>query len=110
MDALQIATAATQGFGLFQCEECANNVEQALMAAGLPGERIELRAGQGRQFMACLSYDGGRTSITLNGRHLGIRVGRLVFDNLHTDGLGYDEWLRDFDAPLGVVVYRVDSF
>ncbi len=56
MDAAQIATAAAQGFGLFQCEECADAVQQALTAAGIKGERIELRSDKGRQFMACLSY------------------------------------------------------
>lgn len=110
MDAVEIATAAAQGFALLQCEDCANKVQQALTAAGLSGERIELRSGGEKEFMACLSYDGGRTSITLNGRHLGIRVGGLVFDNLHPNGVGYDEWLKDFDAPLGVVVFRIDRF
>lgn len=43
-DAKQIAAAAARGFKLFECEECADSVQKALVIAGISGERIELRA------------------------------------------------------------------
>jgi papain fold toxin 2 of polymorphic toxin system len=109
-DSKQIAAAAAQGYKLFQCEECADNIEKALIRAGYSGQRIELRSGQGYPFMGCLSYDGAWTSITQNGRHVAIRIEDIVFDNLHPSGMPYDQWLSDFFAPTSVVLYRVDSF
>jgi hypothetical protein len=81
-----------------------------LIAAGYRGQQIEIRGGAGRDFMICLSLDGGLATITQNGRHLGIRVGNTVFDNLHPDGLPFDSWLRDFDAIGGVLVHAVIDF
>jgi hypothetical protein len=109
-DPKTVAAAAAPGFKLFKCEECANSVQAALVAAGHHGERIELRAGKKYRYMVCLSYDGGQATITLNGRHLGIRVDDAVFDNLHPSGMAYNEWLKDFDSPIGVRVHRVDAF
>ena len=109
-DPKQVAAAAAHGFKLFQCDRCADSVKKALTAAGLPGERIELRAKLGALFILCMSYDGGKTSITLNGRHVGIRVDNTVFDNLHAGGVPFDDWLKDFLAPAGVSIVRVDPF
>jgi hypothetical protein len=41
---------------------------------------------------------------------VGIRVGDVVFDNLHPQGMHFAEWLTDFDAVGGVVVDRVRVF
>ncbi len=60
--------------------------------------------------MVCLGYDGGRSTITNNGRHVGIRVGNTVFDNLHPAGFPFDRWLSDFDAIGGVEVHAVTDF
>ena len=39
---------------------------------------------------------GVEDSITVNGKHYGIEVGGLVFDNLSTDGMLREEWVKDF--------------
>ena len=83
---------------------------KALSKAGHRGQEIELRGAIGGDFMICLSYDGGQATICQNGRHLGIRVGEAVFDNLHPQGLAFDRWLQDFDALGGVVIYRIEEF
>jgi hypothetical protein len=95
---------------VLQCQECADAVRDALLAAGHGGQLVELRAAGGRDFMVCLSFDGGQATITLNGRHVGVRVSDLAFDNLHPDGLPYDEWLQDFDAVGGVQVQAIVTF
>ena len=102
MDPLTIAAAAAQGFEALRCEECARNILDALHAAGYRGDWVELRGNGGRDFMICLSYDAGQATITNNGRHVGVRVQGVVFDNLHPGGMPYDEWVRDFDAVGGV--------
>jgi hypothetical protein len=109
-DALTVAAAAAQGFAVFQCQECADAIKAALLAAGQRGQQIEIRGAGGRDFMVCLSYDGGQTTITQNGRHQGTRVGDVVFDNLHPNGLLFDDWLSDFDAIGGIVVTSVIDF
>jgi len=105
-----LAASAAHGFQVLQCEECASSVRDALVAAGYPGEIIELRAAGTRPYIICLSYDGGQATITRNGRHVGTRVGDLVFDNLHPDGMVFDQWVKDLDAWGGVIVAVITPF
>lgn len=109
-DALAVATRSAQGFQVFQCQQCADHIQQALLAAGHRGQRIEIRGAAGRDFMICVSYDGGQATITQNGRHVGIRIGDMVVDNLHPNGMSFDQWIKDFDAIGGVVVHVVTDF
>ena len=109
-DALAVAASAARGFKLLQCQECAANVRNALVAAGHRGRWVEIRAAGSRDYIVCLSYDGGQATITQNGRHVGVRVGDIVFDNLHPDGMPFEQWLKDFDAIGGVVVHTTVDF
>ena len=95
---------------MLQCVECADAVRAALLAAGYHGEVVDLRSAGGWDYMICLSFDGGRQSITENGRHVGVRVFGTVFDNLRLGGVPYTSWLADFDAPLGVGIEFVTPF
>jgi hypothetical protein len=103
--AKDIAATAAKGFGLLKCEECA----AALVAAGHLGQIIEIRA-RNKDFMVCNSFKDGMVPITTNGRHVGVRVGDDVFDNLHPDGLRCELWLADFEAPKGVKIYSTTDF
>lgn len=109
-DALAVAAGAARGFEVLQCHACAESIKKALLAAGHRGQLIELRGAGGRDFMICPSHDGGQSTITQNGRHVAVRVGDVTFDNLHPDGVPFDEWLKDFDAIGGVVVHSVTDF
>ncbi len=60
--------------------------------------------------MICLSYDGGQTTITQNGRHVGVRVGDVMLDNLHPNGVPFDDWLRDFQSIHGVAITSTQDF
>ena len=44
------------------------------------------------------------------GYSLALVDGDLVFDNLHPNGMPYDQWMRDFDAIGGIVVHSVTNF
>lgn len=109
-DARAVAAHAAQGFQVFQCQACADNVKHALVAAGHHGQQLEIRGADGRDFMICISYDGGQATITQNGRHVAIRVGDIVVDNLHPDGISFEQWIKDFDAIGGVVLHSVIDF
>ena len=41
---------------------------------------------------------GGNESITENGTHYGVEVYGLVFDNLSTEGLSREDWIKDFHS------------
>jgi hypothetical protein len=106
----QIAADAAKGFNVLECEACARNIQKALQNEGQKAQMIEIRGGGARGFIVSRSFDGGRTAIAQNGRHLGVRVGEVVFDNLHPDGLLFDEWIKDFDAIGGVSLHSVTDF
>ena len=105
-----VASKAARGFDVYQCQECAQNIKASLQAAGYGGRLVEIRGKAGRDFMVCLSYDEGRSTITQNGRHVGVRVGDLMFDNLHPNGIPADQWLKDFDAIGGVDEHSAVDF
>jgi hypothetical protein len=110
LSARKIAAKAAQGFQVFQCEECARQIRESLQRAGFHGRTIEICAARDFDYILCNSYAGGKSAITMNGRHLGVRVQGFVFDNLHPDGMRYDEWLRDFDAPYGIEIVSDTRF
>ncbi|GFE68128.1 hypothetical protein CFPU101_07380 [Chroococcus sp. FPU101] len=39
---------------------------------------------------------GNNQSITTNSKYYGVEVKDIVFDNLSTNGLNREEWLKDF--------------
>src|ERR1700680_3265297 len=100
--AINLASTAAKGFKVFECEACAQRITQALTADGHGGQRVEIRGAGGRDFIICLSYDGGQATITQNGRHIGVRIDDMVFANLHPDGMPFDLWVKDFDAIGGI--------
>jgi len=107
---IEIAAAAAAGFKLLECFECAANIKKALQANGQHGRWIEIRAVNQRPFISSVTYDGGRTTITDNGRHVGIRVDKTVFDNLHPNGVDFDQWLQGMLAVEGIQVVSDSEF
>jgi Papain fold toxin 2 len=109
VDPLVIAAAAAQGFLVLQCRECAEKIRAALIAAGYHGKVVTIKCGR-RDFILCLSYDGGKETITLNGQHIGVLVGGRVFDNLHPDGVLFENWLADFEGFGGISLVSETDF
>jgi RHS repeat-associated protein len=108
--AQQAAANAAQGFDNFQCQECADSITNALKAAGQHGEVIEIGGGPGEDFIASGSYNNWQEAITTNGRHVGVVVDGVVFDNIHPNGLPLSDWLVDFDAPSGITITSKTPF
>ena len=71
---------------------------------------IEIRGAGGRDFIVCNSLPAKASAISQNGRHLGVRVGDTVFDNLHPNGMPFDQWIKDFDAIGGIKIHSVTDF
>ena len=104
------AARAALGFGHLQCQVCAEAVQRAVAAVGGRGQIIELRGGGQRGFIISKSLAPTAPAISRNGRHVGVRVGDAVFDNLHPEGMPFDRWIADFDALGGVRVHSITDF
>jgi hypothetical protein len=106
----EIAAGAAKGFKVLQCQECAEKIKHALLAAGHRGQWVEIRGAGKLPYIVCLSFEEGQVTITQNGRHVGVRVGEPVFDNLHPAGIPFPIWLKDFVAPGGVEIVGIVDF
>lgn len=104
----EVASAAAQGFPNLHCQECANSVMAALKKAGHQGELIELKGPGG--FIISHSLPPGSDAISQNGRHLGVRVGDMVYDNITPNGIPYDQWIKSFDSIGGISIRSVTPF
>ena len=73
----------------------------------MSGEVIELRTG----FYNIWS-ETAKANISTNGIHRAVKVGDMVFDNIHKNGRPYAEWIKDFttSAPSGVSPVPLRSF
>ena len=70
---------------------------------------IELTTNGEWDYIASNTYYAGK-SITLNGRHVAVKVGNIVFDNLHKFGIPYSQWLKDFVSPAKLTINILKEF
>jgi hypothetical protein len=99
-DAAEIAKRIASTFSFGQCKQCAAALESAFKKAGVGGEVLEINL-QGRGWIS--SYSAG-TVIADNGEHQAVRVGDMVYDYLHPNGISYANWVKDFMSPQGVSI------
>jgi|AGSF01.1.fsa_nt_gi hypothetical protein len=95
----QITTIASS-FKLFECEPCAQAIQEFLINSGISGKLIKLYTGREQGKYGNIYHDKLQRNIATNGRHQGVAVElnglELVFDNLHTQGISRQEWLNNF--------------
>jgi len=92
----EIKKIVTQ-FKILECDRCA--VMEWLEQQGIQGEILRLRTKyQDEDYIISerLERLGVAESITVNGKHYDVEVRGLVFDNLSTDGMFIEEWVKDF--------------
>ncbi len=70
---------------------------------GVIGEKIFIR-----------SYTGNIWSnkfglISENGNHYAIKIDDMIFDNLNSQGVNYDEWVDDLGIVEQAAMFVVDS-
>ncbi len=103
--ALETAAAAARGFKKYQCKECVAAIVKALRSKGVRAEIIEIRTlSRSGQKSYHKIFMEGIGEISDNGTHLAVRVGDVVFDNLHPDGILYELWLKKLMAPFGYMI------
>jgi len=92
----------TANFGLLECYECAKAVMLWLQENGIQGKVILIITKKRKEYYILSKRLEGRgidDSITLNGKHYGVEVRGLVFDNLSAEGLIREYWIKDFNCP-----------
>ncbi len=89
-------------FGLCKCDECAKALVQWLQANNVEEKVILIKTKKRREYYILSTrwqHRGVDESITFNGKHYGVEVRGLVFDNLSTQGLAKEDWIKDFHCP-----------
>ena len=83
-----------------QCKQFATELAHRLRKAGIKFERMEIRrstrGGMNDSFRDGRIYTQSGRSVSVTGEHDGIRVGDMVFDNLHPEGMAWSRWKNEF--------------
>ncbi|MCX6044777.1 MAG: hypothetical protein NT075_06655 [Chloroflexi bacterium] len=89
-------TEIANTYGIFQCQACANEMQQWLVNHNINGVYIRISTHASNFIVS--ERVGGYTTITENGIHYGIEVYGQVFDNLPNTGISRQAWLNDFEC------------
>jgi hypothetical protein len=95
--AQQIAADIAEKSPIFQCFECA--IEIAKKIRKTVHATFERLRTLDNTDVICLRTED--LAISVNRIHLGIRIGDIVFDNIHHAGVPAIEWPRRFMSPVG---------
>ncbi len=86
----------TLAYPLLECDRCAIAVARWLERWEVDYRILRLKTTRRREMYITSDRHNRDESITENGTHSGVEVMGRVFDNLSTDGLARDDWIRDF--------------
>jgi papain fold toxin 2 of polymorphic toxin system len=98
--AQRLAAGIAAKYDVFDCDKCAKAIARRLgkdFQASF--ERLSI-VGEG-DIIGLAATD---MQISKNGVHGGIRIGDIIVDNIHPEGIPADEWadlfIAEYDAPL----------
>ena len=91
-------------YPVMECDRCAIAVSDWLRKNEIPYKILRLRTISRNEFFIVSSRYSMNETITENGTHYGVEVYSLVFDNLSSQGLPRDEWIKDFNCRSGQFV------
>jgi hypothetical protein len=86
-------------FVVYQCYECAVAVMQWLSDNGIEGRIVELKIFYRDEDYIISDRISGDRSISTNGKHYGVKVRGLIFDNISANGMIETDWIADFHYP-----------
>ena len=96
----QQITSIAISFKTFECEACAQAIQDFLIYRGISGKLIKLYTGREKGKYGNIYHDKLQRNIATNGRHQGVAIKlngvELIFDNLHPQGITRQEWLKNF--------------
>jgi Papain fold toxin 2 len=91
----------TINYPLLECDKCALTVMRWLKKRGIEAKILRLRTKRRSENFITSDRYGLDESITENGTHYGVEVMGKVFDNLSTEGLSREDWIKDFSCLSG---------
>jgi Papain fold toxin 2 len=98
-------------FPLLECAQCAVAVMQWLDRSNIEYQLLRLKPKRRSDMFILSDRVASGESITENGIHYGVEVLGKVFDNLSTEGLMREEWLRDFSCRSGgFIIEEIERF
>ena len=95
----------TSKFENLECTQCADALVKELKGAGISGEIVELRTPS--TIRGNIWSNTKNDVIGKSGFHRGVLVGDKVFDNLHKNGIKYEDWVKDFDGIGGLKEFKI---
>lgn len=99
-------------FTLYECDDCVRAIMQWLGANGIEGKIIKLKSKYNEDFILSerLECQGITEAVTINGRHYGVEVLGLVYDNISPTGMSLEDWQKDFHCPSEeFIIEHIDS-
>ena len=102
----KISSIATKYKNL-ECEPCANKLMDCIKNNGINGKKISMSAQNAYQDIIYSNSFG--EAISYNGKHFAIEFNGKVYDNIHPNGIEFNEWISDFDSS-GVISYIIEEF
>jgi hypothetical protein len=100
--AQQVASGIARRYTTFECAECAREIVRALGPTA-DAEVIKLLTSDRSAAIGLATRD---VQISQTGHHVGVRVGDLVFDNLHPGGVPAAAWAGGFLVGTGAPLDR----
>ncbi|WP_025744099.1 papain fold toxin domain-containing protein [Aquimarina pacifica] len=100
-----ISSIAKEHSQLFKCKDCASSIVSALKQRGIKGQIIDLQTPYSNIWNAQLGKN-----ISTNGTHRAVQVNGMVYDNIYTNGIKYNDWIKQFDAPFGALKVTKTGF
>ncbi len=101
-EARRVAAEVAAKFGIFECGRCAAEIAKRL-GKDFPATFERLRTSDKSDVIGLARED---TQISTNRTHAGVRVGDVVFDNVHADGVAEREWDARFVSATGAPLER----
>jgi RHS repeat-associated protein len=97
----KVSEIAKRNSQIFKCMECADEIVSTLKSQGISGQIVDVTTESSKGMRGNIWSDKAGDLISTNGKHRGVLVEGKVFDNVHTEGIDYDTWLKDFHTPSG---------
>lgn len=90
-------------YDIFECESCADELEDFLVNNGRAGKRVCLFTGSTAKYLCNIWHEGRKENISINGYHWAVLVliegQETIFDNIEPRGVLKTQWLEQFDSP-----------
>jgi len=105
-----LAREIASRYDVFECDKCAKAIAQKL-GRDFPASFERLRTSDEGEIIGLVATG---IQISKNRVHVGIRIGGLIFDNLHHDRVIVEEWRDCFvsenEAPLNWETRSINEF